>query len=414
MVTTRSQRRLLALAVLVLACLLPSLHAPPASAATGRVRGTITGQGGDTSPEVKLLWFAADWTYLGSRKAYGGGYSLSLQPGTYHLQFVDQRPAYDVTKYYPADVTVTVRAGDTTLRSVRMKRGAAIGGTVRAGGKPAGGARVVAANTDENSFEVRADKLGRYALGGLPPGTYSVFTYDRRKQWVGKSTYLRKRKAGTYTPTDIGLTTKAGRMIVDVYAGGASYPGTAFVTAVSRKSGQFWTARLRRGTVTLQGLFPGSYRLVVPAGGGYVGATVLVKGKVKAGRTSFGSARLTQRGAWVSGRVVDGNDPSYPLAGGSVTLVDGRGRVLDSATSAADGTFTLGGELLTRSDLTVRAGPGPYSPYLGQGTHYCKYAAATRTPVAVTTGYATPLGDVLLPHLPDDQQDGEQCHTPPR
>ena len=54
-----------------------------------------------------MTWFTADWTYLGSRKAHGGGYSLALEPGTYHLQFTDQRPAYDVEKYYPADVTVT-------------------------------------------------------------------------------------------------------------------------------------------------------------------------------------------------------------------------------------------------------------------------------------------------------------------
>ena len=52
------------------------------------------------------------------------------------------------------------------------------------------GARVVAANKEQNSFETTANAQGQYALGGLPPGSYSVFTYDKRKSWVGKSTYL--------------------------------------------------------------------------------------------------------------------------------------------------------------------------------------------------------------------------------
>jgi hypothetical protein len=406
-------------AALVLAvvgtCLSPisTTTATAAAAATGRVRGAIVGQGQDVTPKIKLRWFDANWTYLGARKASGGGYSLQLAPGTYHLQFVDERPAYDVTKYYPQDVTVEVRAGATAVKNVRMKRGAAIGGTVRAGGAVAGGARVVAANTDENSFEVTANDAGQYALGGLPPGSYSVFTYDKKKTWVAKSLFLPKMKAGSYKNADIRLTKKAGRMIVDVYAGDTSYPGRAFVTAVSRKNGQFWTEKLRHGTVTFQGLYPGKYDLVVPGVGNFLGDTLKVRGKVKSGRTSFGSARLTKRGATVTGRIVDKNDPAFPLSGATVVLVDGAGHTLGTVTSATNGTFTLGGQLVTRSDLSVRAGPGPYSPYLGQGTHYCKYGTAVRTPVSVVTGQAKALGDVLLPHLPNAEQDGVQCHTPP-
>jgi len=395
----------------LVALLAPVLVASPAQAATGRVRGTVSAHG-DQSPKVKVTWFAADWSYIASRKVRGGGYSLSLEPGTYHLQFTDQRPSYDVEKYYPADVVVTVTAGATTVKNVKMRTGAAIGGVVKANGKPAGGARIVAANTDRNSFEVTANSAGEFALGGLPPGSYSVFTYDKRKAWVGKSAWFPKLKSGKFKKAHINLTKKAGRFVVDLYAGDQPYPGVAYVTAVSRGNGQFWTQKAAHGTVTFQGLYPGKYDVVLPGAGGYLGGTIRVQGKVKSGKTSFGTVRLTQPGATVAGTIVDANRPANPLEGASVTLMTTAGATLGTTTSAADGSFVLGGQLSTRTDLVVVAGPGPYSPYLGKGTSYCKYAA-TSVPVAVTTGQTTGLGSVLLPHQPDAQQDGDQCWTPP-
>ena len=399
--------------LLVLATLLtPVLVAAPASAADGRVRGAIVGPG-DKSPKVEVAWFTEDWTYLGARKAKGGGYSLVLPVGTYHLQFTDSRPAYDVEKYAPADVLVTVSEGATTVKNVKMRRGAAIGGTVKAGGKPAAGARVVAANKERNSFETTANAQGQFALGGLPAGSYSVFTYDKKKAFVGKSRYLPKLKAGKFKTANVSMGVKAGRFVVDLYAGDQPYPGVAFVTAVSRENGQFWTEKANYGTVTFGGLYPGKYDLVVPGAGDYLGGTLSVDGKVKKGKTSFGSVRLTQVGGAVSGTVVDGNRPSVPLSGAVVSVYDGTGGTVGTATTGADGAFRIGGQLTTRADLTVVVGPGPNSPYLGQGSSYCKYATATRSPVGVTTGQTTALGSVALPHLPDAQQDGAQCHTPP-
>ncbi len=165
--------------------------------------------------------------------------------------------------------------------------------------------------------------------------------------------------------------------------------------------------------MTFGGLYPGKYDLVVPVGRwlprrhpagqrqGEEGEDVVRDGAADPAR----APRST-------GTVVDANDPSVPLGGAAVMLQDGSGATLGSVTSAADGSFTLGGQLTTRSDLRVVAGPGPYSVYLGQGTHYCKYGQAS-VAVAVTTGQATALGGVPLPHLPDEQQDGAQCHTPP-
>ena len=200
---------------------------------------------------------------------------------------------------------------------------------------------------------------------------------------------------------------------MDLYAGDQPYPGITYVTAVSRDNGQFWTEKATHGTVTFGGLYPGTYDLVVPGAGGYLGGTLPVTGKVKKGKTSFGTLRLSQRGATVAGTVVDANDPSFPLSGAIVTLLRrlrsharkrhiGRRWQLRARRPAARPARTC----------RVVAGPGPYSPYLGQGTRYCKYGQAS-VPVAVTTGQTTALGGVPLPHLPNEQQDGAQCHTPP-
>ncbi|MEN8674666.1 carboxypeptidase-like regulatory domain-containing protein [Nocardioides sp.] len=409
--TSRGSRRGLASALALVLLLLALVPAPAAHAADkGRVRGEIIASGGGTVT-VKLLWFDNTWGYLGARKFRGGAYSLSLAPGTYYLQAVDQAPAYDVTKNRPSTVKVTVRSGKTTVKSIKMRRGASIGGTVKAGGKVARKARVVAANTDEQSFETTADKKGNFALGGLPPGKYSVFTYDRKASWVGKSVYLPKVKGKKFTPVSIALTQKAGGLLVDLYAGKKALPGTAFVTAVSRRTGQFWTAKSRRGSVTFEGLYPGAYDLQVPGSGNYLPARLTVKATVKPGRVAFGSARLTKRGAWVTGTVVDENNPAEPLAGAAVRLLDSGGNQVAADTADSSGRFTLDGQLMTQKGMTVVAGPGPNSPYLGQDLSYCKYDTTKVRNVKVTTGKRTSLGTVALPHLPNEQQDGLQCWT---
>ncbi|MFB9312686.1 MSCRAMM family protein [Nocardioides plantarum] len=394
-----------------------SLAATPASAATatGKVRGAIV-QSGSSTPRTNVLWFDAGWRYLGTRKADAGGYSLTLKPGKYFLQFVDQRPAYDVTKNAPATVSVTVYTGSTTVRNVRMRRGASIGGKVLAGGKAAAGAKVVAANTSEQSFTTTADGKGNYALGGLPAGKYSVFTYDRKQTWVARSTYLGSVKGSKFRQVDLRLVTRAGNLLLDVYAGKEPARTTASVTAVSVRTGQFWTARVRQGSVTFKGLFPGRYRVQVPGIGNYLPATVSVRTEVRSQRLVFGSARLTKRGGWITGRIVDANHPTVGLSKAVVRLFDKNGKVLDTTTSSASGAYTLDGQLTTQYGLRVVAGPGPYSDYLGPGsggnsTSYCKYAV-TKVAVSLQTGKRTYAGNLLLKHQPDSAQDGEQCRTP--
>ena len=72
--------------------------------------------------------------------------------------------------------------------------------------------------------------------------------------------------------------------------------------------------------------------------------------------------------------------------------------------------FRVGGQLTTQKGLVAVVGPGQYSDYLGKGTSYCKYDTIATDPFAVTTGEATDLGPVDLPHLPASEQDGAQCY----
>jgi hypothetical protein len=359
--TTRRHRALVGtvLATLV-ACLVLVVQAPSAPAAptaekatTGKVRGTIFGRAAGAPPRLRLLLFRGDWTYLGARNVSGSTYSLSLRPGTYRLQFTDRRPSYDVQKFAPTDALVRVRAGATTVKNVRMRRGAAITGTVRTGGRPGARARVVAANPSEQSFETVANERGQFAIGGLPAGTYSVFTYDRLRTWVGKSTYVPKLAAGAFANIKIALNRKGGELRVDLYAGGEPLRGSGYATAVSRRSGQFWTVRFSHGTVAFPGVFPGRYKLVMPGVGRWFARTGAVRnGYVRPGRGAFGSFRLTQRGGAFLGRVVRG-DGGAAVQGARVRLFDEDGRLLSETTTSQTGAFVAGGQLRTQSGLRL-------------------------------------------------------------
>ncbi|MCW2790985.1 MAG: hypothetical protein JWO76_83 [Nocardioides sp.] len=396
----------------MLLILAPMDGASAAAATTGKVRGNIVGtQGGP--PKVEVTWFTSEWKYLGARKACDGVYYLTLAPGTYWLQFTDQRPAYDVTKYAPTNVKITVRANHTVVKSVRMHRGAVITGTARAGGKPARGARIVASNAAEESYTTTANKSGQFALGGLPSASYSVFTYDKSKQWTGKSTWVSRIRPGAGANLDIRLTKRAGGLLVDLYAGPDPLRHRVFVTAVSRKTGQFWTARASHGSVSFAGLFPGRYKLVAPGSGNYLGRTgPVTNGRVKPGRVAFGSFRLTTRGATVSGIVVDGEDEGYGLAKAQVILFDKAGvRIADTRTNG-EGQFFFATQLTTQAGMVVAVNPDPDAGGYEQSSYgYCKFLKRSSAPFSITTSRDTDVGAIALPHAPAAEQGGAvQCY----
>jgi hypothetical protein len=407
--SARRTAPLLLVLALVLGSLGLSALGSPSVAASAK--GTVTGEVRPGGFPVKMRWFDADWNYLGARKFTNGIYSLSLAPGTYYLQFTDERPAYDVDKFAPTDLKVRIRAGDFVQKNVRMQPGAAITGTVKAGGKVAGGARVVAANANEQSFETKANDKGQFALGGLPPGSYSVFTYERTKSWVGRSTYVKGLDAGGRSNIAIALNQRAGKLQVRLRADGQTVRDTVFVTAVSKSTGQFWTTRARRGTAVFAGLFPGKYRLVAPGVGNFLPQT----GSIEGGKVpSNGGADLvsvfewTKRAASVQGYVVNAEHPELDLEGARVRLFAEDGSLLGTARTDATGQFFIAGQLLTQTGVTAVVDPDPAngSAYLGKDPYKCQFGTTSVPDLALQVGQTTQVGDIPLPLLPPEQQAG--------
>lgn len=400
MLPSRSRTILLTVVALVASAVLAVAPASSAGAASdqGIVRGDIIGKG---ASKVDVLWFDQSWNYLG-HKVTRDSYSLTLPAGTYRLQLVDQRPSYDVHKYAPTDITITVRANALTSRNVRLQKGAFITGTVRNGQKkPAAGARVVAANRAENSFTTTANKKGQFAVGGLPRGTYSVFTWDRKKRWVAKSTYAGSVRPGRGKDVTIRLTKPAGSMTAYLFTPSGLLSGTTSVTVTSKATGQWWTATAKHGTASFRGLYPGRYRLKFDGLGVWLPTTLTVaKANVHPKRSTYGSVRLTKRGGWVTGTVVDNAEAATPprgIADVSVRLQTSSGNELATTTTDANGNFDLSGPLTTSSGLTIVVTPQNGADSWGQGQQWCMFTTGSRSSVSVTTGKQTAVGQVSLP-----------------
>ncbi len=121
---------------------------------------------------------------------------------------------------------------------------------------------------------------------------------------------------------------------------------------------------------------------------------------MKSGKIRFSSVRLTKQGGSVGGTVVAANDPTYPLAGATVTLYDAAGNAVAGTTSGSGGAFVLVGPLRTQKGMTVVAAPkDPAAPYLGAEPYRCMYGKVTLSAVSVTTGRRTTVAPLALPHL---------------
>lgn len=440
MPSPRPFRAALVLVVALLATLVGVGSAPAAQAAEikQRVYGGVICPHLSRCPALKLTWFDANWGYLGAVRANGGGYSLKLAPGTYHLQFTDLRPSYDVKKYAPTDIAVTVNARPVA-KNVKMRPGAAITGTAKGGGKALNGATVIAANQSEQSFSTTANSKGQFAIGGLPAGRYCLFTYDRAKKYVGKCTWAGGVNYGQVKNKSVQLTQRAGSLTVFVdTATGGSAPASN-LTVTSKSTGQWWTARVRSGKAVFTGVFPSRYNYKYDGGGVWLGATGSVNnGKVRPNAMGFGNIRLKDRGGWIVGAVVDGAMPgppyAYPLIpkkgqpGATVMLFDANGTKLAETTSDVDGNFTLTGAMQTQTGLTIVVDPGTSAGgYMFGGAHTgsgaatvpkeCQYDrtevdSATDAPViSVTTNQETFIGDVAVDRVAVSNKT-DPCATP--
>lgn len=289
------------LSLLLAVGVLVGISAPAEAVTRPQIYGRVTDASTNKPIKtVKVLLFDDNFTYIRQTKVRGNGvYQMtSPGPGRYRLQFVDARPAYD-TKAYAARLDVPIRVGSAAVqKNVRLHRGAAIGGTVKVKvkGKTRGAAnaliRAVGSKTGQ-VITVNANKKGEYALAGLGTDSYRVYAYDSAKRRVGKSKLIRNVKLRSWRKVSFVLRTKPATIRGFVRSGGAKARGIVYVTAVNKNTGEFWVQRVAAGNLSLRGLTAGSYRLEVPAGGGYAAGRFNV-GKVRAGGTRDVTINLAQ------------------------------------------------------------------------------------------------------------------------
>lgn len=379
---SRARLRIVMLAVVAV---LGALLAAPAPSATAvdreRVYGAINCPPMKMSkcPSMKVLWFDKNWRYLGTRNANNSSYVLNLAPGTYHLQFVDQRKPYNTDKYAPTDIKVTVRSQPVPA-NVTMRPGASITGVARAGGKALADARIYAANRAEQSFPTTANDKGQFAIGGLPAGKYCLFTYDRKKQFVDKCTWVGGLDFGQNKNRKVVLKKKAGSLRVFVDTKDDNPAPNSTVTVTSRTTGQWWSAQLRQGEASFRGLHPGRYNIKYDGGGVWFAASGAVRGAiVRASRPAFGNFVVPKRGGWVTGVLVDAGDPNSELRpqgtqpGATVMLFAQDGTKLAETTSNADGRFRLNGQIRTQDGMTIVVDPSSSSSGYMVGADICQF-----------------------------------------
>jgi hypothetical protein len=377
----------------------------PAEAAGAQVYGRVTDAStGSPVSTVKVLLFDANWSFIRRVKVKGNGiYQLVTPgPGSYHLQFVDGRPAYN-TKAYAARLDVRVRVGSRPVqKNVRMKRGGAIGGVVKVNGKRAANAHLRAVSNGGQVIEVDANKKGEYALGGLAKGDYRVFAYDARNRRVGKSKLIRSVKLRTFRQASFNLRTKPGAIRGFLTLGGTRARGITYVTAVNKKTGEYWVKKVAAGNISLRGLTPGPYRLQVPDTGGYFGGSFNI-GSVRAGGKRNVTIDLGTRGGTFTGQAVDKNGVGIPNI--SVRMSDAQGRTLAERPTNQDGTFVIGGTARQQGGVTVTV--FPYSTIQGH-----TYQAWTSSVLTLFNNQDQSLGRITLQREPDPVTPAPTATTP--
>lgn len=274
----------------------PPSATPTAAPVTGKVVGRVVDARGAGVPKARVALFGDDWTYL--RDTVGrstGRFELAdLPPGRYRLQVTDTRAAWRTDLFALRDARVTVRAHSTTVLAVTVRKGLYVTGRVTRGKQDKGASRALVRVTDTygRHHEVRADRRGYFALGGLSKGTHRVWAEDAAHRWSGRTTVVRGLRRSKPPHLALRLRTRAGGVNGFVREGEQIAQQTTWVTAVHRASGQWRVVRVRNGDLSLPGLLPGRYDFTVTATSTHAGRTVKAAARVRAGRTSQVTLRL--------------------------------------------------------------------------------------------------------------------------
>jgi hypothetical protein len=370
-----------------------ALAAAPAAAqaaTTGTITGSFTVPAGTSSPsDVNVL--LADRN--GNSVAIGAGddtvtptgtYTITgVAPGQYYVYFNDTTGTDNVAPDYYGDagtdninkatvVTVPATGGTQSLSAETLGAGAIITGTIADANSAAETAAHVTAQplstftADPLLSAARATvAAGSYTIRGLPSGSYTLLYSATGTGFALSGTYVDGGAlsydlgsatqyavtGGTTTSasfsvpavggisgtvTDSSGAPLAGVDVADYDASGVRLSADAATTAVD-------------GTYTIADLLPGSYEIEFSGLAGsnlaaaYFGGSsfaTATKVTVASGATTPSINAALGAGATVSGTVMAAQGGAL-LGGLDVRLVDGQNRLIDEATTNANGTYTL-------------------------------------------------------------------------
>jgi hypothetical protein len=303
-----------------------------AGAPYGQISGTLRDDHGAPVQDVVVAAYAAPEDMLESGSSTSdadGGYTVSgLPAGTYDLVFSSQ-PEAAVTFGRQTETGLTVTSATTTSAGdAVLQPGGGIAGTVtdRHGQGLAG--VVVTATTPDSRQIASTDAAGRYTLGGLASGSYTVEVDPSGLPGDLVAVAYRQRSpdatpdavsvaAGEVT-SGIDAQLTAGGRITGTVTAGSGAPATGASVMLTDSGGEpvsRWGSVRPDGTYAITNLAPGTYqvRFDGPPGAGdieqyYTGAdspaTATAVSVTSGAATSGIDARLASGGV-ISGTVTD-------------------------------------------------------------------------------------------------------------
>ncbi|NTU70999.1 MAG: S8 family serine peptidase [Coriobacteriia bacterium] len=256
----------------------------------GTISGTVLGL--DGLPAYRMVASAFDATSHAYVKAVftdvNGQYSMTgLAPGGYHVRYLSSAgtavgayPYFDLKRTVSDATTVAVASGQTATASMRMTPAPAassIVGTVTASGVAQAGVVVSAFNATTHAHVkgVFTDALGRYAIAGLPAGSYHVrFTnttpstltqyYDHQSTISAASVVTMGESATVTVTTDLAaVTPPASGSIAGTVTAAAVPQNRVVVGAFNAVSGAYVRAVFTdaAGAYRIGSLAPGNYKV---------------------------------------------------------------------------------------------------------------------------------------------------------
>ncbi|MFI5379361.1 MAG: CARDB domain-containing protein, partial [Tepidisphaerales bacterium] len=220
------------------------------------------------------------------------------------------------------------------------------------------------------------DANGKVSASGLVPGTYQITVVTLSGATAQTTVTITDGQ-----PANAALTVTAGDAISGTVADGSGPVNGAAVVAYAVGAGGAVTvaasaATDATGAYSIKGLPDGTYDLVFLAAGDQ---TFVVSGVVVTSAGLSNNAILGAATSHLNGRALDAS--GHPVPNTTIVVTDAVGHVLGTATTAADGTFTVDG--VWGNNLTVRFSAAGLAP-------------VTRTGVAAPSTGTTGLGDVQL------------------